>query len=51
MDRWERADEVVAKVEHTLLVAFLSFMIVLAFLQILLRTGSGDTQLYLLSLG
>jgi TRAP-type C4-dicarboxylate transport system permease small subunit len=37
MDRWERADEVVAKVEHTLLVAFLGFMIVLAFLQIILR--------------
>jgi len=37
VNRWERADEVVAKVEQTILVTFLGFMIVLAFLQIVLR--------------
>jgi len=37
MDRWEKADEVIAKVEQTLIVTFLSFMIVVAFLQIVLR--------------
>jgi TRAP-type C4-dicarboxylate transport system permease small subunit len=37
MNRWERADEVVAKVEQTILVTFLGFMILLAFLQIVLR--------------
>ena len=37
MDRWERADEAVAKVEQTLVVTFLSFMILVALLQIVLR--------------
>jgi TRAP-type C4-dicarboxylate transport system permease small subunit len=37
MDRWERADEVMARVEQTLMVTFLGFMILLAFLQIILR--------------
>ncbi len=37
MDRWEKADEVIAKVEQTLIVTFLSFMILVAFLQIVLR--------------
>jgi TRAP-type C4-dicarboxylate transport system permease small subunit len=37
MDRWERADEVADRIEQILLVIFLSSMIVIAFLQILLR--------------
>lgn len=37
MDRWEKADEAIAKVEQTLIVTFLSFMIFVAFLQIVLR--------------
>jgi TRAP-type C4-dicarboxylate transport system permease small subunit len=37
VNQWERADEVMAKVEQTILVTFLSVMIVLAFLQIVLR--------------
>jgi C4-dicarboxylate transporter DctQ subunit len=37
MDRWERADEVTDQVEQALLVIFLSSMIVIAFLQIILR--------------
>jgi TRAP-type C4-dicarboxylate transport system permease small subunit len=37
MDRWEKGDEVIAKVEQTLIVIFLSFMIFVAFLQIVLR--------------
>ena len=37
MDRWERADEIIDQVEQTLLVIFLSSMIVIAFLQIILR--------------
>jgi len=37
MDRWERADEVIDRVEQALLVIFLSSMIVIAFLQIILR--------------
>ena len=37
MDRWERVDEALARVEQTLLVTFLSFMILTAFLQIVLR--------------
>jgi TRAP-type C4-dicarboxylate transport system permease small subunit len=37
VNRWERVDEVIAKVEQTLLVTFLGFMIGIAFLQILLR--------------
>jgi TRAP-type C4-dicarboxylate transport system permease small subunit len=37
VNRWERADELVGKVEQTVLVTFLGFMIVLAFLQIVLR--------------
>ena len=37
MDRWERADEVIDQVEQTLIVIFLSSMIVVAFFQIILR--------------
>jgi C4-dicarboxylate transporter, DctQ subunit len=37
MNRWERVDEAIARVEQTLLVTFLSFMILTAFLQIVLR--------------
>jgi TRAP-type C4-dicarboxylate transport system permease small subunit len=37
MDRWERTDEVIDQIEQTLLVIFLSSMIVIAFLQIILR--------------
>ena len=37
VNRWERADEVMAKAEQTILVTFLGVMIVLAFLQIVLR--------------
>lgn len=37
MNRWERADEAIARVEQTLVVTFLGFMILLAFLQIVLR--------------
>ena len=37
VNRWERADEVMAKVEQTILVTFLGVMILLAFLQIVLR--------------
>jgi TRAP-type C4-dicarboxylate transport system permease small subunit len=37
MDRWERVDEAIARVEQTLIVTFLGFMILLAFLQIVLR--------------
>jgi TRAP-type C4-dicarboxylate transport system permease small subunit len=37
MDRWERVDEAIARVEQTLIVTFLGFMIFLAFLQIVLR--------------
>ena len=37
MKQWERVDEAVARVEQTLLVTFLSFMILTAFLQIVLR--------------
>jgi TRAP-type C4-dicarboxylate transport system permease small subunit len=37
MDQWERADEVIDQVEEALLVIFLSSMIVIAFLQIILR--------------
>ena len=36
-NRWEKADEAIAKVEQTLIITFLSFMISLAFLQIVLR--------------
>jgi len=51
MDRWERVDEVIERVEQTLLVTFLGFMIVIAFLQIVLRNffstglGWGDSLL------
>jgi len=42
---WERVDEVVERVEQTLIITFLGFMILLAFLQIFLRnffaTGLG----------
>jgi len=37
MDRWERIDETIDRVEQLLLVMFLSSMIVIAFLQIVLR--------------
>jgi C4-dicarboxylate transporter DctQ subunit len=37
MDRWERADEIIDQVEQILLVILLSSMIVIAFLQIVLR--------------
>ncbi len=37
MKQWERVDEAIARVEQTLLVTFLGFMIILAFLQIVLR--------------
>ncbi len=37
VNRWERVDEAVAKGEQILIVIFLSFMILLAFLQIVLR--------------
>jgi len=37
MDRWERMDEMIDRVEQTLVVSFLGFMIFIAFLQILLR--------------
>ncbi|MBW2146092.1 MAG: TRAP transporter small permease [Deltaproteobacteria bacterium] len=45
MNRWERTDEVIDRVEHALIVILLSLMILVAFLQILLRnffaTGLG----------
>jgi TRAP-type C4-dicarboxylate transport system permease small subunit len=37
MDRWERMDETISHVEETLVVTFLGFMILIAFLQIILR--------------
>jgi C4-dicarboxylate transporter DctQ subunit len=37
MDRWERMDEMIDRVEQTLVVSFLGFMIFIAFLQIILR--------------
>jgi TRAP-type C4-dicarboxylate transport system permease small subunit len=37
MNRWERADEAIERVEQTLLVTFLGFIILLAFVQIILR--------------
>jgi len=37
MDRWERTDEIIDHVEQILLVLLLSLMIVIAFLQIVLR--------------
>ncbi len=37
MDRWERMDEMFSRVEQTLVVSFLGFMILIAFLQIVLR--------------
>jgi len=36
-NRWKKADEAIAKVEQTLIITFLSFMIFVAFLQIVLR--------------
>jgi C4-dicarboxylate transporter DctQ subunit len=39
MDRWERMDEIIDWVEQTLLITLLSFMILTAFLQILLRNA------------
>jgi TRAP-type C4-dicarboxylate transport system permease small subunit len=36
-NRWEGVDEAIARVEQTLLVTFLGFMVILAFLQIVLR--------------
>ena len=37
MDRWERMDETIDRVEQALVVTFLGFMIFIAFLQIVLR--------------
>jgi C4-dicarboxylate transporter DctQ subunit len=37
MDRWERMDEMINRVEHALIVSFLGSMIFIAFLQIVLR--------------
>lgn len=37
MNRWDRADDTIDRVEQFLLVTFLSFMILVAFLQIVLR--------------
>ncbi len=37
MNRWERVDEVIGRVEQTLLVIFLGSMIIISFLQIVLR--------------
>jgi TRAP-type C4-dicarboxylate transport system permease small subunit len=37
MDRWERMDEIIGRVEETLVVTFLGFMIFIALLQIVLR--------------
>jgi len=37
MDRWERVDEILDRVEQAFLVTLLSFMIVIAFFQIVLR--------------
>jgi TRAP-type C4-dicarboxylate transport system permease small subunit len=37
MNRWERIDEAIGRAEQILLVAFLGFMIAIAFLQIVLR--------------
>jgi C4-dicarboxylate transporter, DctQ subunit len=37
MNRWERVDEAMDRVEQTLIVTFLGFMILIAFLQIILR--------------
>jgi len=37
VNRWERVDETIDRVEQTLLVTFLGFMILIAFLQIVLR--------------
>jgi TRAP-type C4-dicarboxylate transport system permease small subunit len=37
VDSWERADEILERMEHHLLVILLTFMIVTAFLQIILR--------------
>jgi C4-dicarboxylate transporter DctQ subunit len=37
MNPWERVDETLARVEQTLLVTFLGFIILVAFLQIVLR--------------
>ena len=39
MDRWERIDEIIGRIEGALLVLFLSFMIGIAFLQIVLRNA------------
>jgi len=37
MNRWERIDEAIGRVEQTLLVVFLGFIILVAFIQIVLR--------------
>ncbi|OGP90280.1 MAG: hypothetical protein A2157_06965 [Deltaproteobacteria bacterium RBG_16_47_11] len=37
MNRWKRVDEAIGRMEQTLLVAFLGFIILIAFLQIVLR--------------
>jgi C4-dicarboxylate transporter DctQ subunit len=54
MDGWERVDEVLDRIEQNLLVIFLSSMILIAFLQIVLRnffaTGLGWGDLVLRNL-
>jgi len=51
MDRWEKTDEAIARIEMILIVFFLGFMIFVAFLQIVLRNvfstglGWGDSFL------
>jgi TRAP-type C4-dicarboxylate transport system permease small subunit len=37
MDRWDRLDEIIARLEHSLLSGLLGLMILVAFMQILLR--------------
>jgi C4-dicarboxylate transporter DctQ subunit len=37
VNRWDRADEAIARMEQVLLIAFLAFIILIAFLQIVLR--------------
>jgi TRAP-type C4-dicarboxylate transport system permease small subunit len=39
MDRWKRMDEIIDRVEQTLLITLLSCMILTAFLQIILRNA------------
>jgi len=41
MERWERADAIIDRAEQTLITILLSLMILIAFLQIVLRNGFG----------